>query len=59
MREDLVDLVSIQKDGTHSKKPAAFVEIIESYSIAPFFEIFARDPEPRDNWWCHGYEARR
>lgn len=60
-REDLMDLVSIQKDQKHhSRKPREFCELIESFSPGPYLELFARDvveDDRRDGWWYHGYEV--
>lgn len=57
-REDLRDLVEIKK-GSHSRKPAEFYELVESFSPGPFIEFFARDiEEQREGWWYHGNEAR-
>lgn len=43
----------------HSRKPAAFYDLVESWSPGPYAELFAR--EPRLGWdaWGHGYELAR
>jgi N6-adenosine-specific RNA methylase IME4 len=41
----------------HSKKPAAFLDLVEQVSPGPYVELFSR--EPRFGWdsWGYGYEV--
>lgn len=42
----------------HSRKPAAFLDLVEATSPGPYVELFAR--QPRFGWdsWGHGYEEQ-
>lgn len=52
-----VNYVEAHKSG-HSRKPQAFMDIVERMSPGPYLELFAR--EPRIGWdsWGLGYERR-
>ena len=41
--------------GLHSKKPDAFMELVEKRSKGPYLEVFAR--RERENWTCWGNEV--
>jgi hypothetical protein len=41
--------------GLHSKKPDAFMELVEKRSKGPYLELFAR--RERENWTCWGNEV--
>lgn len=43
----------------HSKKPAAFFEIVDRVSPEPRLELFSRDPRLGWDSWGHGYEIGR
>lgn len=45
------------KSKQHSKKPDAFMEIVESMSPGPYLELFAR--EQRAGWWAWGNELKK
>jgi len=40
----------------HSVKPAAFGDLVESWSPGPYVELFARQPRLGWDAWGHGYE---
>ena len=41
----------------HSTKPAAFGDLVESWSPGPYLELFARAPRLGWDSWGHGYES--
>jgi N6-adenosine-specific RNA methylase IME4 len=41
----------------HSRKPAAFLDIVERVSPGPYVELFARQPRLGWDSWGHGYEV--
>lgn len=43
--------------GPHSAKPAAFADLVERVSPAPYVEIFARQPRLGWDHWGWGYEV--
>lgn len=45
------------KRGTHSAKPAAFMDIVERVSPGPYVELFARAPRLGWDSWGKGYEV--
>lgn len=42
---------------THSKKPAAFLDLVESWCPGPYVELFARQPRLGWDHWGYGYES--
>jgi N6-adenosine-specific RNA methylase IME4 len=40
----------------HSRKPAAFYDLVEQVSPGPYVELFARQPRLGWDSWGHGYE---
>lgn len=42
--------------GSHSVKPAAFLDIVEQVSPGPYVELFARQPRLGWDAWGYGYE---
>ena len=40
----------------HSKKPAAFADLVEQWCPGPYVELFARAPRLGWDHWGHGYE---
>ncbi len=42
--------------GAHSRKPAAFFDLVEQWSPGPYVELFARAPRLGWDHWGHGYE---
>jgi N6-adenosine-specific RNA methylase IME4 len=42
--------------GSHSRKPAAFFDLVEAWSPGPYVELFARNPRLGWDHWGHGYE---
>ncbi len=44
------------RSGGHSVKPAAFGDLVESWSPGPYVELFARQPRLGWDSWGHGYE---
>jgi N6-adenosine-specific RNA methylase IME4 len=43
--------------GSHSAKPSAFLDVVESISPGPYVELFARAPRLGWDHWGHGYES--
>lgn len=43
----------------HSKKPAAFLDLVEQVSSGPYVELFARAPRLGWDSWGHGYESNQ
>ncbi len=43
--------------GVHSKKPAVFLDLVESVAPGPYVELFARQPRMGWDAWGFGYEA--
>lgn len=43
--------------GIHSEKPAAFLDVVEQVSPAPYVELFARAPRLGWDAWGKGYEG--
>ena len=41
----------------HSKKPDAFVDLVEQWCPGPYVELFARQPRLGWDHWGHGYEV--
>jgi N6-adenosine-specific RNA methylase IME4 len=41
----------------HSQKPAAFLDLVEQVSPAPYVELFARAPRLGWDSWGYGYES--
>lgn len=44
--------------GAHSAKPAAFMDLVESWCPGPFVELFARAPRLGWDSWGYGFEER-
>lgn len=44
---------------SHSTKPAAFLDVVESVSPGPYVELFARAPRLGWDSWGYGYESER
>jgi N6-adenosine-specific RNA methylase IME4 len=42
----------------HSVKPAAFGDLVESWSPGPYVELFARQPRLGWDAWGYGYETK-
>ena len=43
--------------GSHSAKPPAFADVVESVSPGPYVELFARQPRLGWDSWGYGYET--
>lgn len=43
--------------GAHSKKPAAFYDLVEAVSPGPYIELFCRNPPLGWDSWGKGYEV--
>lgn len=43
--------------GSHSTKPAAFADLVESWCPGPYVELFARAPRLGWDHWGYGYES--
>ncbi len=46
-----------KREGAHSRKPAAFYDVVEKVSPAPRVELFCREPIFGWDSWGHGYEG--
>lgn len=42
---------------SHSRKPAAFIDLVESWCEPPYLELFARSPRLGWDHWGYGYET--
>lgn len=49
-------VLSAPQSKTHSKKPAAFLDLVETVSPGPYVELFARAPRLGWDSWGKGYE---
>ena len=45
--------------GEHSRKPDAFIDLVERASPGPYVELFCRRPRLGWDSWGHGYEQNR